>query len=397
MEKYDGGNGINIFRLVKVLQKDYCNIDVVAPSHYSIQDFQNIYGINIYRFRYWFSKRKQVLSYGSGFMNNLNQIFLAKLQIIPWFLSFYYLCKMLNKRKKYDVIHANFLNTAIVSIFLTKYQNTMKLYSVRNPGLVDSNNLFKIKLMQYVFDKFDQIVVNSNESKNKLLKKHPNINNKINVINGGVDQIKVDKSDNNYIREKYNIPINTKIILSVGRLAVVKNFDYLIKGFKKAVGSSSNVQLIIIGGGPQKDYLESVARDDKRIKLLGRLNNLEVIKWYNASNIFVLTSSADTGPIVVLEALRAGLPIISTGVGYSLDFIIEGRNGYLIKKRNIEDLVEKLKLVLSLKNKELNAMSKFSKINFENSNAFSQNSARSYFSLYNNENIMKRKKPNFTP
>ena len=54
---------------------------------------------------------------------------------------------------------------------------------------------------------------------------------------------------------------------------------------------------------------------------MGRINNLEDIKWYNASDLFVLTSSGDTGPKVILEALRAGLPIISTGVGYSLDFI----------------------------------------------------------------------------
>ena len=50
---------------------------------------------------------------------------------------------------------------------------------------------------------------------------------------------------------------------------------------------------------------------------MGRINNLEVIKWYNAADLFVLTSSGDTGPIVILEALRAGLPIISTGDGYS--------------------------------------------------------------------------------
>jgi len=380
--EYDGGNGLNLFRLAKALAKDYCNLDVVAPSHYTVDDFQKMHGITVYRFRYWFTKRLQILSYGNGFMKNINDHFLAKLQIIPWFLSYYYLCRRLMKKKKYDAIHANFLNTAIVCALLPISSKITKLYTIRNPGLVDSKNALKIKLMQYVFDRMDQIVVNSNESKNKLLEKHSNIERKINVICGGVDKIRIDKSDFKYIREKYNIPLKTKVIISVGRLAKIKNFDYLINGFKKAIDSAKNFQLIIIGAGPEKNYLEKLIGDDKRIRLLGRINNLEVIKWYNASDLFVLTSSGDTGPIVILEALRAGLPIISTGVGYSLDFIKNGKNGFIIKKRDTEDLVEKLNIMSSYTKERIQGMSRYTKILFDSSNSYSQNSAYSYFNLY---------------
>ena len=116
--------------------------------------------------------------------------------------------------------------------------------------------------------------------------------------------------------------------------------------------------------------------------MLGRLNNLEVIKWYNASDVFVLSSSGDTGPVVILEALRAGLPIISTKVGYALDFIEDGNNGYFINKRDEEDLTDKLNKILNLSDKRLEEMSVYTKNIFSNSNSYSHNSARSYYSLY---------------
>ena len=242
--EYEGGNGVNFFRLAKAMVENNCKVDVVAPSHHSIDDFQLMSGIKVYRFRYWFNKHSQKLSYGHGFMKNLNDYTLAKLQLVPWFISYYIKCKSLIKKKNYITIHANFLNTAIVSTLLPNHLK--KLYSVRNPGLVDTNNSIKIKLMQYVFNRVDQIVVNSNESKNKLLKKHTNIAKKINVICGGVDNIELNKDDSNFIRNKYKIPKNSKIIISVGRLAEIKNFDYLIKSFKNVAKSIENLILVII-------------------------------------------------------------------------------------------------------------------------------------------------------
>ena len=378
--EYEGGNGVNFFRLAKAMVENNCKVDVVAPSHHSIDDFQLMSGIKVYRFRYWFNKHSQKLSYGHGFMKNLNDYTLAKLQLVPWFISYYIKCKSLIKKKNYITIHANFLNTAIVSTLLPNHLK--KLYSVRNPGLVDTNNSIKIKLMQYVFNRVDQIVVNSNESKNKLLKKHTNIAKKINVICGGVDNIELNKDDSNFIRNKYKIPKNSKIIISVGRLAEIKNFDYLIKSFKNVAKSIENLILVIIGAGPEEEYLYNLAKGDNKIKLLGRLNNLEVIKWYNASDVFVLSSSGDTGPVVILEALRAGLPIISTKVGYALDFIEDGNNGYFINKRDEEDLTDKLNKILNLSDKRLEEMSVYTKNIFSNSNSYSHNSARSYYSLY---------------
>ena len=378
--EYEGGNGVNFYRLAKAMVANNCKVDVIAPSHHSIDDFQLMSGIKVYRFRYWFNKHSQKLSYGHGFMKNLNDYTLAKVQVLPWFISYYFKCKSLIKKKKYIAIHANFLNTALVSTLLPR--NIKKLYSVRNPGLVDTKSPFKIKLMQYVFNRVDQVVVNSTESKNKLLKKHSNLEKKINVVCGGVDDIELNKDDRSFIRNKYKIPKGGRIIISVGRLARIKNFDYLIKSFKNISKNIKNLFLVIIGSGPEKEYLENLTEGDKKIKLLGRINNLEVIQWYNASDFFVLTSSGDTGPIVLLEALRAGLPIISTKVGYALDFIENGENGYFINKRDEQDLTKKLNKILNLSETRLHKMSIYTKNLFSNSNSYSHNSACSYYSLY---------------
>ena len=49
--EYEGGNGVNFYRLAKAMVANNCKVDVIAPSHHSIDDFQLMAGIKVYRFR----------------------------------------------------------------------------------------------------------------------------------------------------------------------------------------------------------------------------------------------------------------------------------------------------------------------------------------------------------
>ena len=87
--EYEGGNGVNFYRLAKAMVANNCKVDVIAPSHHSIDDFQLMSGIKVYRFRYWFNKQSQKLSYGHGFMNqDIYKILQKNIYTLFFFLSF---------------------------------------------------------------------------------------------------------------------------------------------------------------------------------------------------------------------------------------------------------------------------------------------------------------------
>ena len=152
--------------------------------------------------------------------------------------------------------------------------------------------------------------------------------------------------DSNYFKppkkksEKENIDF-----LFVGRLAKVKNLSYLIRGFYEALKENKKIFLHIVGDGRERNSLEKLAEQlniSDFIKFHGVLYKEKLLKIYQSSDVFLITSEYESFCMVVTEAMACGLPVIGTKVGFLPNLIRPGETGFLVELNNIKELKEKI-------------------------------------------------------
>jgi len=98
----------------------------------------------------------------------------------------------------------------------------------------------------------------------------------------------------------------------------------------------------LAGNGPERKYVELVAKNCPNIRVLGEISKEELQKLYSEAKAFLLPQKEDAG-IVQLEALASGTPVIAYKAGGALDVIKEGENGIFFKEQTEESLAEAIK------------------------------------------------------
>lgn len=202
-----------------------------------------------------------------------------------------------------------------------------------------------------------------------------NINDEnITSITNGVDVKLFDniKKDKDFICKKYNISLDNKIFLSVGRNHPKKNFKLLFKIAKELIENRFyKFTFIIIGDNVNKlnKYMNDEIKDNfLLLESFGidfengvpLIPNRELIKFYKASDLFVFPSYIETFGIVLIEAMAAKLPIITTNVEGCKDLIENDLNGYLLDPENSKEFCSKILFLL----KNMDIYNKYSYNNY---------------------------------
>jgi teichuronic acid biosynthesis glycosyltransferase TuaC len=121
-------------------------------------------------------------------------------------------------------------------------------------------------------------------------------------------------------------------LLSVGHLLEDKGHALAIE----ALTELPDVELVIVGDGPQRAQLEAAARRygvAERVRWTGTLPQLELTRYYSAADATVLASRIEGMPNVVLESLACGTPVIATAVGGIPEIVNAPEAGVLIERR----------------------------------------------------------------
>lgn len=132
-------------------------------------------------------------------------------------------------------------------------------------------------------------------------------------------------------------------LVTVGRLVALKRIDLLIQ----AVALIPNAQLTVVGDGPERTILETLANNlllKQRIRFVGEQN--DVLPFLQQSSLFCLTSSTEGLSRSIIEAMSCGLAIVATDVGGNRELVTDGTNGYLLEHNcsaeQIATAIEKL-------------------------------------------------------
>lgn len=175
----------------------------------------------------------------------------------------------------------------------------------------------------------------------------------------------VDKKKVNSIKEKLKIKDDSFNIVFVGRLAKEKNVDLLLSAQKEIIKKNKNINLIIIGDGPDMEEYKGTSKKlgiDKNTFFTGKVPWEEVPLYYRIADVFATASTTETQGLTVIEAMAASVAPICIDDESFRNTVIDDLNGRIFKT---EDEYIKIVLELSKDKKTLTQLQKQARLNAE--------------------------------
>ncbi|MCI0498761.1 MAG: glycosyltransferase [Planctomycetales bacterium] len=166
------------------------------------------------------------------------------------------------------------------------------------------------------------------------------------------------KSQRQQFREKLNIAKDTICVFAIGRFIEIKGFKKVLNVLKNLEG---NYLFCLAGDGPERPDYENIILQDRlqnRVRLLGQISEDEVVQWLSISDWFFHPAQKDPSPLVVIEAVNAGMPMaVSLQTGNCPEAVDEGQNGFVFDAYADGQIVETLQKMLTVSSDERTEMS----------------------------------------
>ena len=239
-------------------------------------------------------------------------------------------------------IHVHFAGSAARTAFWLK-----RLFGVGYSITAHANDIFRdepTERLAQMFRAAAVVVTVSEFSLRYLRTKYPSHDEKFcRVFNG----IEVDRFQTS------SFPDGRPLILSVGRYIPKKGFCTLVEACSRLEGKDFECQ--IIGNGPLEESLKEQAAllgVDQRVSITGPKAEGEIKRLFERSRMFVLSctraedGAMDNLPTVIMEAMAAGLPVVSTDVAAVSEMIADEETGFIVPERDSGALAQKMACLL---------------------------------------------------
>ncbi len=293
--------------------------------------------------------------------------------ILYWIKIFFII-----KKIKPGIIHVQGLYMAIPAVLAKIILNVPYIISGRGSDVYNSWP-YKTIISKLGMQHAKISIALTQNMKNEMQKIS---NKKIIVVPNGIDT-KIFNNTKYNSRKKLFLDIKMKIILFVGRLEPIKGLKYLIKAIDILKFKETNLKLLIIGDGTELQELKVLIKNlklERYVIFLGKIPNELIPVYMAASDIFVLPSISEGFPVVILEAMATGLPIVTTKIRGLEEIVVNGVNGFLVEPKNHIQLSKKITILLN----DEKLSKKISKTNKERSKFYDwQNVSHTLENLYN--------------
>ncbi len=204
------------------------------------------------------------------------------------------------------------------------------------------------KIRKRILINSDKIIVPSNFLKKVALKMElPE--EKIKVIYNSIDFMEMNPSSSKEeLRQGMNL--KGKVLLTIARLTPWKGIDTLIEIMPKLIQEYGEINLIIAGRGSELEKLKELAKNLKiedNVIFTGQANRQEVNNYLSMADIFLLNTNYEGMSHLLLEAIKAGLPIITTPAGGNPETIKNNQTGILVGYRKKEEWIEAIEKIFN--------------------------------------------------
>ena len=165
------------------------------------------------------------------------------------------------------------------------------------------------------------------------------------IIPTGIPAGAFSSGDGTRFRARHNIATNRQLMLYVGRVAYEKNIGFLLRVIDRVRRSHPRSLLVIAGEGPATRHLRRLSTSlglDHHVRFVGYLSREhDLPDCYAAGDVFTFASNTETQGLVLLEAMQAGTPVVSTAVMGTAEVMADRRGG-LVATEDVDDFADKV-------------------------------------------------------
>lgn len=250
----------------------------------------------------------------------------------------------------FDIIHAHFTWSAgyVGACLKRKYDIPFVVtghgYDIYSLPFKDDKWREKI---EYVLNTADHIITVSQSNLDCI--KKLDVSTPVTVIPNGFRSDLFYPRNPSECKKALNLPLDKKIILTVGNLEPVKGQTHLVEAIQRIIQERKDILCVIVGTGKLRTALERQIRSlglEDYVMFAGGKPHDEIPLWMNACDVFVLPSLRESFGIVQIEAMACGKPVVATRNGGSEEVVISDEYGLLVEPADPEDLAEKILVVL---------------------------------------------------
>lgn len=229
-------------------------------------------------------------------------------------------------RKVVAYLMVPYVDKADENVFLFNYLERGDLVRLLRSYWVDAEYIYVVHFMEYgvamteeeldFINTVDHLVCLSKEAVRKLKDDHKVPEEKISLIyNGVADRWRsITKEGRNFLRRKYLIREEEKVLLFVGRVDLFKGVDLLLEVMRHLLLEKDNIHLFIVGDGLLNVYMKNCAPLWKHISFTGKLSEEELDELYMIADLGVIPSWHEQCSFVGIEMMMFGLPVVVSDV-----------------------------------------------------------------------------------
>jgi len=292
--------------------------------------------------------------YNLFLINNKKNKFLSFINIIiRWFFWPIYTVVLLHRIKP-DIVNAH---------YITRYGD-LAAYSGFHPFILNpwgsdvliepkKNKIRKIQT-KFNLNRADLIIVDSDTIKKEISLYNIDEKKIIKIVNG-IDIEKFSLNDRDpELKKLLLIDDNSPVIISIRCLRPIYNVEMLIRAIPLVLNEREKAIFIIIGKGELTEQIKNLASMlgvTNAIKFIGGINNDKMPDFLAISDIYVSTSLSDSTSISLQEAMVSEVAPIVTDIPANREWIMDGKNGFLVRINDFEDLSNKI--ITLIDNKEI--------------------------------------------
>lgn len=274
---------------------------------------------------------KEIIVY---FSNHPNKIIKLYRKLRAYYIGY----KALDK---FDVIHANiFFDIAVIALLIKLISRKKIILTENSTEFLELSVIKRIKFR--IFERFISVFAAPSEGLIEIYKKFNVNHNKLETVYNTIDTSIFDLHQKRESRPFTFVHVSQ---FSIPR----KNVIGILDAYKQLLFTHQDIKLIIVGDGDMEWLKTQIAVrhiSQQKIEVFSSQRNEDLARFYQNSDCFILNSFSENNPLVVLEAMSCGLPVISTNVG-NISYMIHSENGMILSSFDSDELTHKMKAMIA--------------------------------------------------